>query len=186
MYTRMIPTRGRHRLRLISVAGGASALLLLASCGNSPFAAASDDLSEADKSRLAEQFRDCMAEGGLDAEVSYSNGGLDIAVDAAADMTEERMLEIEAGCESILNELEGSGGPELSPDEQAELADGMVDVQRCLADKGYVVDLSPDGGISIESDAQPDADNWDEEAYLAAEDECFQEVLPELYEKFGP
>jgi len=166
---------------LAASAGALATAALLVSCGASGGGAA-DDLTEAEKSRIAEEYRDCMAEGGLDANVAFDGGDLNIDVGGGDDTTEEQMLATEAGCEPILERLE-AGGPQLTPDEEAELADALLEVQKCLADEGYVITI--DGsGINVDGDDQPDG--FDEAAYADLEDECFREAAPELYAKYGP
>jgi hypothetical protein len=140
---------------------------------------AGDDLSEADKSRIAEAWRDCLAEDGVRGEIDYS-GGIDIGVEIPEGMSEEQVQETEARCEPILNDLDAA--PELSPEQEAELADVLLDVQQCMADEGYVISISG-GGISVDSADQP-AD-YDEAAYAEAEDRCFRTVAPDLYDEFG-
>jgi len=155
-----------------------AAVLALAACGPESVPAG-DELSEADKSRIAESWRDCLAEDGIRGEIDYSNG-LDIGVDIPQGVSEEQVQATEARCEPILNDLDA--GPELSPEQEAEMADVLLEVQRCMADAGYVISIDG-GGISVNSDDQP-AD-YDEAAYAEAEDNCFRTVAPDLYEESG-
>jgi hypothetical protein len=162
-----------------AIAGVAGAALL-ASCGVVGGASAIDELSEAEKSRIAEQYRDCMAEGGLDGRVSFDGGSIDIEVSGSADINEEEALALEARCEQILEDLDG--GQQMDPEDEARFIDASADIQKCLGDKGYIVTIV-DGGIDLNSDDQ--GEDFDEAAYLEAEDECLQEVVPDLYEKYG-
>lgn len=174
--------RWRARTRPVGrrAAGFTVGALLLASCGIGGDASSGfDDLSEAEKSRVAEEYRDCMADGGLEAQVDYSSG-LDISV-TGGDISEEQMLAVEAACEPILSALDQ--GQELDPEDEARLADALLEAQKCLADAGYVVSLS-DNGINLDSDDQ--AEGFDEAAYAEQEDECFRQADPELYEKYSP
>ncbi len=172
------PIRNRLRPPVDSVVAPVAVAMLLAACGvDSPLT--SDNVSEAEKSRIAEAWRDCLSDGGVRGEIDYSNG-VDIGVEIPLGMSEEQVQAVEAECEPILNDLEAQ--PDLSPEQEAELADAMLEVQRCLADEGFVVSVDG-GGISIDSADQP-AD-FDEAAYAEAEDRCFREAAPQLYEEFG-
>ena len=167
----------RTRRGLLRVVG-LLAVGALAACGaESPLAGS--DLSEAEKSRIAEEWRDCLAADGIRGEIDYSNG-LDIGVDVPAGMSEEQVQAVERACESILNDLDA--GPELSPEQEAELADALLEVQRCLAAEGYVVSVDG-GGINVNSSDLPD--DYDPAAYAEAEDRCFRTAAPELFEQFG-
>lgn len=154
--------------------------LTFAGCGSTSPTGAAAELSELQKSRIAEEWRDCMAEGGLIAEIQYEDG-LDISVGSDGDATDEEMMEVEAGCEPILAGLEGTF--EIDPDDQARLIDIGADLQKCIADAGYVVRVDAEGGIELNSDDQPD--NFDEAAYAEAEEGCYKELVPDLYEKYA-
>lgn len=179
MTTSLVRTRsGGRRARAVVLAVVLTAAGALTACGSeSPLAG--DDLSEADKSRIAEAWRDCLADGGVRGEIDYSNG-LDIGIDVPQGMSEEQVQAVEAECEPILNDLDAA--PDLSPEQEADLADAMLAVQRCLADAGFVVSIDG-GGISVNSADQPE--DYDEAAYAEAEDRCFREAAPELFEEFG-
>ena len=152
-------------------------LAVLTACGPDNLLT-SDDLSEADKSRIAEAWRDCLSAEGIRGEIDYSNG-IDIGVEIPQGMSEEQVQAVEAECEPILNDLDVA--PELSPEQEAELADAMLEVQRCLADAGFVVSVDG-GGISVDSADQPAG--TDEAAYAEAEARCFREAAPDLFEEF--
>ena len=170
--------RTRSTKPSIAVAGAVAVVSLLSACGSdSPLT--SDELTEAEKSRIAEAWRDCLADGGVRGEIDYSNG-INIGVEIPAGMSEEQVQAVEAECEPILNDIDPE--MELSPEQEAELADAMLAVQKCLADEGYVVSIEG-GGINTNSADQP-AD-FDEAAYAEAEDRCFREAAPDLYEEFG-
>lgn len=167
----------RPRFRAAAVA--VATALAAASCGIGG-ASASSGLSELQKSRIAEEWRDCMAAGGLtNVELQYDNG-IDIGVEIPEGIPEEQVLEIEAGCESILEQLDASF--ELDPNDQATLIDASADLEKCLADAGYVVTMS-DGGVELNSEDQ--SEGFDEAAYLEVETACYKEIVPELYEKYG-
>ncbi len=158
---------------------------MLAACGDGGGASASSsELSETEKSRIAEEYRDCMAEGGLEATVNFEDNGLGIDVTGEdASITEEEMRATEAACESILIDLDT--GPDLSPEEEAQLADATHEVVDCVAKEGYVVSVSEDGmGIELDDADQPEG--FDEAVYLEVENECFKQAVPELYAKYGP
>lgn len=178
--TAMRSTR-KHHPRIVETAiAGVAGAAILASCGIAGGASAASGLSEADKSRLAEEYRDCMAEGGLVGEVSFEGGAINIDVGGGDGIDEEEMLATEAECEKILEDLDG--GQEMDPEDEARLIDASADIQRCLGEKGYVVTVV-DGGIDLNSDDQ--GEDFDEAAYLEAEEACFIEVVPDLFEKYG-
>ena len=160
-----------------------AAAALLASCGSGIGASGSDNaLTEAEKSRIAEQWRDCMAEGGLEADVQYDGGGLDISVGGGPDVDDAQMMEIEAGCEPILEGLENDSAPDLTPEEQAQFEDGIVEVEKCMLDAGYVVRVD-DEGLSVNSEDQPEG--YDEAALEETEAACWEAAVPELWAKYG-
>ncbi len=174
--TRRPQTRQAQTLAAVGIA----ATLLLSACGALPGGgdSAFDDLSEAEKSRVAESYRDCMAEGGLEAQVDYSNG-LNIDVNGG-DISMEEAMKVEAECEPLLADLDQEF--DMTPEQEARLADATAKVQKCLAEDGYVITIMTDGGISLDSDDQPAG--FDEAAYAAAEEACFREADPELFEEF--
>ncbi len=170
----------RLRSAAIAVAGAA----MLASCGSGAGAGAAD-LSEADKTRVAEDFRECMAKYGLDANVDFEGGNLNIDVgslEADQDPTLEQEKAAEEECEKLLEVLDG--GSQLDPEDEARLIDAAPALQKCLREKGYDIEVDADGGISFESDGDAN-DGIDETEYLLAEDDCYKQVVPDLWEKFG-
>ncbi len=142
----------------------ATVLLLAAGCGSSSesgseelptltdeAAAASsasdtEEVSEADQEKAFAEFEACMTEYGVD--VSFSAGGGSVEVpgeqDAPTDgfenMTPEKMEEASAACDPILEDAFGSF--ELSPEQEAEQADMMLEMQQCLAEEGFEIDLT--------------------------------------------
>ncbi len=170
--------------RAVALAG-AMLLAGLTSCGVG--AAATDNLSEADKTRIAEEYRDCLAEYGLEGAVSFENGAINVDIGVsegtdAADLTNEELLAAEAECEMLLEDLDA--GTQMDPEEEAQLIDAGPALQRCLNEKGYDVQVSADGGIDFSSDDQTEQ-SFDETEYIAAEEDCYQQVVPELWEKYG-
>lgn len=182
-----VKTRHRKPNRHVRLAAVAlTGTTLLAACDAVGGGSATNDLSEAEKSRLAEEYRNCMEEGGLIGNVSFENNGVSIDVEIgpeAETLPEEEILAIEIECEKLLEEVDS--GQEIDPEDEARLIDAAADVQQCLAKAGYVVDIGPDGGVEFNSDNQDDFDDLDEAAYLEAEDACYREVVPDLYEKYG-
>ncbi len=164
----------------IGIATALVAAVFLAGCGGIGGASATDDLSEAEKSRIAEDYRDCMAEAGLEGEVNFDNGGLDISVGIPEGVSDEEALEIERECESLLEPA--ASGLEMDPEDEARLIDASADLEKCITAKGYVVTMDG-GGISLDSADQ--AEGFDDAQYLQDEDDCYREVVPDLYEKYG-
>ena len=168
----------KTRIAAAAIAAVAGAVLLVG-CGLQG-ASAIDGLSEADKSRIAEEYRDCMAEGGLDGRVSFDGNSINVDVGAGDGVDEEEMLAVEATCEQILEDLDG--GQQMDPEDEARLIDASADIQQCIAEKGYVVTVS---GASIDLNSDDQDENFDEAEYLEVEEACFKEVVPELFEKYS-
>ena len=174
-----IDLRKTPRLNMVGLA--VAAALVLSSCGIDG-ASATDNLSEADKSRIAEEFRDCLAEYGLEGDVSFDGGGIGVDIGGDVDLGPEEMRAVEVECEKLLEDLDS--GPELEPEEQAQLIDAAPVLQKCLRDQGYDVEVDGEGGINFSTDSE-DGDNFDETEYALAEETCFKEALPELWAKYG-
>ncbi len=168
----------KRQVGLPAVALAAAALVT--SCGLGLEGSATDDLSEAEKSRLAEDFRDCLAEGGLEGNVSF-DGGINIDVGGGDDLDPETMRAVEVECEKLLEEIDT--GQEIDPEDQARLLDASADIEACLAAEGYAVTIGDGGGINIDSDDQPAG--FDEAEYLLVEEDCIRQAVPDLWEKYG-
>ncbi len=170
-----------------TVAVALASVTLLAACDAIGGASATANLSEADKSRLAQEYSNCMEEGGLVGHVTFENNGVSIDVEIGPEgetLPMEEITAIELECEKILEDLDS--GQQMDPEDEARLIDASADVQQCLAEAGYVVAINPEGGIEFNSDDQDEFDeSFDEAAYLEAEDNCYREVVPDLYEKYG-
>jgi hypothetical protein len=89
------------------------------------------------------RFEACMKDQGVD--VLGGIAGADVPID---DLTEdpdgapsfEDIEAAQAECEPILDEAFGSF--DLSPEQEAEQADQLFAVQRCLSDQGFEIDVS--------------------------------------------
>ncbi len=164
------------RTAAVALAGAA----LLASCGSGAGAGAAG-LSEADKTRVAEDFRDCLAENGLEGGVNFEENGISIDIGGDTDMEPEELQAIEQECEKLLEALDS--GEEMDPEDEARMIDAGPALQKCLQDKGFDVEVDAQGGISSETN---DGDEpIDEGEFAIAEDDCIKELLPDLWEKYG-
>lgn len=170
--------QARHRHSRWAFAVPLVVALALSACGTA--GGSSSALSELEKSRIAEEWRNCMAEGGLTADIQYDDG-INIGVEVPDGISDEQVREIEAGCESIIEELDASFS--IDPDDQAALIDAGADLQKCMADAGFTVEIDDQGGISTTSDGLDEG--FDEEAIHEAEEACYRQVVPELYEKYA-
>lgn len=158
---------------------GVVAVLLVASCGSTS-ESGSDELpslstetstadadtetepNEVDPDEAFAAFEACMAEYGI--EMSISTGGDAVEVPGSEDApggdgtppNPEAFEEAQAECDPILDEAFGSF--EMSPEQEAEQADMMLSLQRCLADKGYEIELD---GPGFQLPAEIDIDEFD-------------------------
>ncbi len=108
-----------------------------------------DSVSPADADELFARFEACMAEHGI--EVEGIGGGAELeeepgAVDPGDEVPSVEDFEAaQEECNPILDEA--FGDLELSPEQEAEFADAMLAVQRCMDDKGFDVDVSSASGV---------------------------------------
>lgn len=96
------------------------------------------------------RFEACMKEQGVN--ISLAGSGAEVPTDDLAESPQgppsrEAFEAAQAECESIMDDAFGSF--DLSPEQEAEQADQLLALQRCLADQGFDVDLSG-GSFSIE------------------------------------
>lgn len=136
---------------------------------------ASEPMSEAGMTRVLEEFRDCMLEElppGATVDIGLVDGQpqIDVMADSATDADTGRAEET---CQPIVAELERSFVG--SPDEVAQRKDLALVVQRCMAEEGYDISVSEDGGIGFDTDES----EFDEAAYLQAETMCFEQAEAE-------
>lgn len=108
------------------------------------------ELSEADTEKVFAEYEKCMADNGItmqtagDTEGAFSmentseSGPSGEAGDQFAAPPED-FEAAEEECNPILEDAFGSF--EMSPEQEAEMADQMLDLQRCMADAGYELDL---------------------------------------------
>lgn len=132
------------------------------------------EISEADEQRAMAEYEACLSDLGVDFSTSDDgdDGGSIDELEIQPEDGSDEIADIDAleqafaECDSIIEDTFGSF--ELSPEEEAEMNDQMLALQRCMADKGIDADFSGgNGSAAIELD--PDTD-WD--ALDAAMSEC--------------
>ena len=115
------------------------------------------------------EYEQCLADNGIDLASSGEDGdafAMEFESEAGAD-EELAMEDFEAAaaeCDSILEDAFGEF--ELSPEEEAEMADQMLEMQRCLAEKGIDIETD-DGNGAFQIGGDLDFDEME-----AAMDEC--------------
>lgn len=130
-----------------------------------------DGTDEPDADLAMAQFQQCMKENGVDIELdgqggmqqSFTSGagGDEADAEAAAGAAFE---DAEAACEHFLDGAFGTID-DLSAEEQAEIADANLAFEQCLHDKGFDVDVDPNGAFML----GPEIDFDD---FNAAAEEC--------------
>lgn len=126
----------------------------------------SDDKTEEesapiDPDEAMAKFEACMAENGID--ISAEGGGnvqtIELDDDEAGSQEDaiEAMEEATKECDKILDDAFGEF--EMSPEQEAEMADQNLELERCLADNGIDIDIS---GGAFELPADLSVDQFDE------------------------
>lgn len=126
---------------------------------------------EVDQDKAMADFEACMADLGIDIGSPGGSGTMTQEFEMESDgdgqpLDPESMDEAIAECDAILEDAFGSF--ELSPEEEAEEADSMLALQKCLAESGF--DIQMDGG-SFQLDENVDFDEFE-----SAMDACGTEV----------
>jgi len=92
------------------------------------------------------EFQKCMEDNGVTVEMAGSGGATietleNIPADQVADgvFEPEDFEAAEAECNEILEDAFGSF--ELSPEQEAEMADAELELQRCLSEAGFDIDM---------------------------------------------
>jgi len=141
----------------------------LASIDEPPGAAAvtSDDDPEVaetpgavDPDQAFAEFEACMADHGVTVAISGSGGApVDDLVpgpEPAREVTPEDLEAAEAACEPILDDAFGSF--DLSPEQEAEQADALLEMEHCLAEAGFEIDMTG-GSFQVPQDVDFDEFN---------------------------
>ncbi len=165
---------------------GLASVLLLGACGSSSEQGKGDELptlndsaeteTESETTRTTSdikepvdpeqafaQYEACMSDHGVDVSaLTPGGGGATVNNDGAGDKDSSipapnaaDFEEANTACESILKDAFGEF--EMSPEDEAKLADELLDMQKCLADKGFDIDLA---GGSFEVDESVDFDEF--------------------------
>jgi len=106
------------------------------------------DVAETPKAVDPEQafaeFEACMADHGVTVAIGGPGGApvddLDPSSEPAQEVTPADLEAAEAECEPILDNAFASF--DLSPEQEAERADELLEVQQCLAEAGFEIDMS--------------------------------------------
>lgn len=133
----------------------------------------SDDVDgeEVDPDLVFADYEKCMGEHGVD--ISFAEPADDGSGDSGAQagalestsLDDEAMDEAMAACDSILDDAFGDFEP--SPEQEAEMADQMLEMQKCLDEKGFDIDLD---GDTFLVETEGDGDEF-EQAMRACEPE---------------
>ncbi len=135
--------------------------------------ASSADDEEVDPEIAMAEYEKCMADQGLDMQfVTEGDGAMIETFDAAPEdlddgksISDFRFEEFEAAeeiCGPILEEAFGSF--EMTPEQEAEMADEMLELSRCMSDAGFDIDMT---GGAFQLD-----ENIDFEAFEEAMSTC--------------
>lgn len=113
-------------------------------------------------------YEQCMADLGVEIQIVSATGGSD-SIETLDEIPEDAVLgsefdpeEFEAAEEECGPILEGAFGSfEMSPEQEAEMADEMLEMERCLADQGFDIDMNGGsfeiGGEDFDFDTFDDA-----------------------------
>ena len=125
---------------------------------------------EVDPEIAMAEYEQCMADQGIDLDFGEAVDGAvveefeidedaaDGGADAAIAIDDLDEFEAAAGeCDQILEEAFGEF--ELTPEEEAEFADQMLELERCLSDEGFDIDMS---GNAFELDEDIDFEAFEE------------------------
>jgi len=137
---------------------------------------------EVDPEIAMAEYEQCMEEQGVSMSLAVEGGDgasietLETDADANDDSLELSgegldLEEFEAAaeaCDPILEDAFGSF--EMTPEQEAEMADQMLELEKCLADEGFDIDMS--GGNSF----QIGGDDMDFEAFEEAMQTCGNDI----------
>ncbi|MGZ0193323.1 MAG: hypothetical protein ACKVG5_13450 [Acidimicrobiales bacterium] len=106
------------------------------------------------------EFEACMADHGVSVSIGGQGGAavddLEPGSDPAQNATPEDFEAAQAECDPILDSAFGSF--DLSPEQEAEQADAMLELEQCLAEAGFEIDTSG-GSFQIPQDVDFDEFN---------------------------
>ncbi len=119
------------------------------------------------------EYERCLADAGIELPEASTDGDAMVLEFEADENAEggfddpEAFDEAFAKCDELLTDAFGEF--EMTPEEEAEMADQMLEMQRCLADLGFDIDFG-DGTGAFELDQSIDFEEFD-----AAMQECSPE-----------
>ena len=141
-----------------------------------------DPGEETDPDIAMAEYEQCMSDQGIDLEFGEAGEGAAVEQfeidDEAA--TSEGAVAIDdfedfeaaaAECDAILDDAFGDF--ELTPEQEAEFADEMLELERCLSDQGFDIDTS---GIALEIGEDIDFEAFDEAIRTCQPDAQFDSV----------
>lgn len=142
--------------------------------------AAGESDEEVDPEIAMAEYEQCMEDQGVSMSLAVE-GGDGAAIETIETDGDDEALEFDGQnldvedfeaatevCEPILEDAFGSF--ELSPEEEAEMADQMLELEKCLADEGFDIDMN--GGNSF----QIGGDDMDFEAFEEAMQTCGNDI----------
>lgn len=194
------------RARRLVIALAASTLMLLAACssdgsaGNvaSVAAVTTGGDTDADPDEAVRIYRECMAEEGIDIPEPPPEGGNAVGSTTEVPPVDGDAADIAAADAKCSEQLPETPNPldDLTPAQQVAFDDYMLEVEKCMADKGYEgiplmgEDQDEEGGNSVDGDGaptvtQPPDFDWD--AFDQAASECYDATpLPSELEGIEP
>ncbi len=112
--------------------------------------------AETDPELAMAEYEACMDDLGIDVPDFDGGGGVvveEFEVDAeSTDSVDfEEMQAAMDECDDVLEEAFGSF--EMSPEQEAEMADQLLELERCLADAGFDIDMN-EGGFELPADIE--------------------------------
>ena len=106
------------------------------------------------------EFEACMADHGVTVAIGGAGGApvddLDSDSEQVEEVTPEDIEAAQEACEPILDDAFGSF--DLSPEQEAEQADELLEIQQCLAEAGFDIDMTG-GSFQVPQDVDFDEFN---------------------------
>ncbi len=134
-----------------------------------------DDDAEVDPEIAMAEYEKCMEEQGVSISTAIEGGDGGVGFETLETDDDVADTELTSGefdpedfeaaaeaCDPILEDAFGSF--EMTPEQEAEMADQMLELEKCMSDQGFDIDM---GGNSFQID-----ESIDFEAFEAAMSEC--------------
>ena len=128
----------------------------------------SGDDARVDPDEAFARFEACMADRGVEIQMAGVGGGAelpdpDFDPGSLAEFSPEDFAAAQEECDPILDDA--FGGFHMDPDQEAEFADMMLELERCLVDAGFEIEMGSAGDFALPGDT-------DFEAFDAAMEQC--------------